>query len=68
MRASRGYEIVAPVIDDMVKDKDKGPFPSLGSAAEAMRVLLKGRQLAEMSPSARKRWIKKHRPDWFVKA
>ena len=66
MRASRVYEIVAPDISAIVKDK--GPYPSLGSAAEAMRSLFKDRKFAEMSNSARKRWIKKHRPDWFVKA
>jgi len=66
MRATRNYEIVAPDISAIVKDE--GLYPSLGSVATAMKALLEGRHLAPMSDSARKRWIKRHHPDWFVKA
>jgi hypothetical protein len=68
MRAYFGYEKVAPALTEIVADKDKGPYPSLNSAAEAMRVLLRDQELRQMSDSARKRWIKKHHPEWFVRA
>ena len=56
-------ETIVPHFDPLAEKN--GPFPSLGSASEAVRLYLEGQNLNQMDPRTRERWIKKNRPDWF---
>jgi hypothetical protein len=64
-KPSAAWAKVQPQFDDLV-DRD-GPFPSLGSARESVKLLLKEKKLSRLNDRTIERWINKHRPQWVRK-
>jgi hypothetical protein len=61
-KPSAAWAKVQPHFDHLV-DCD-GPFPSLGSARESVKLLLKEKKLGRLNDRTIERWINKHRPQW----
>ena len=61
-KPSAAWAKVQPHFDHLV-DRD-GPFPSLGSARDSVKLLLKEKKLGRMDDRTIERWIRKHRPQW----
>jgi hypothetical protein len=61
-KPSAAWAKVQPHFDHLV-DCD-GPFPSLGSARDSVKLLLKEKKLGRLNDRTIERWINKHRPQW----
>jgi hypothetical protein len=61
-KPSAAWAKVQPHFDHLV-DRN-GPFPSLGSARDAVKLFLEEKRLGLMDDRTIERWINRHRPQW----
>jgi hypothetical protein len=61
-KPSVAWAKVQPHFDKLV-DRE-GPFPSLGSARDSVKLFLDEKKLGQLDDRTIERWINKHRPHW----
>jgi hypothetical protein len=61
-RPSAAWEKVQPHFDKLVDQE--GPFPSLGSARDSVKLFLTEKNLSRLDDRTIERWINRHRPHW----